>query len=351
MNREFILAIKELGIEKGIHEELLFEAVETALKTSYKGQFGNNAEIEVDINRESGKVRVFCNYIVVEEVEYPSTQLDLDAAKVFNKNVKIGDEVRVEVQADDLGRKAAQNAKQMVVQRIREAERNVIYDDYIDKTNDIITAVLYRSDGRNFYIDLGNTEAVLPPTEQVVTEKYKVGLRLKLYITEVRKTNKGPQIVVSRTHPGLIKRLFELEVPEIFDGTVEIKSIAREAGSRSKISVYSADTNVDPVGACVGSKGARVQNVVQEINGEKIDIVEWSEDPEVYVKNALLPANVLSIHILDRAERRSRAIVPDNQLSLAIGREGQNARLAARLTSWKIDIKSVTQTETLNEVE
>ncbi len=343
MNKEFIKAVKDLGQEKGIDQEILFDAVEAALKTSYKNQLGSAADIKVDINRETGEVKVYRLYQVVEEITFENTQMLLEDALEHDRHVETGDIVEVLVTTKEFGRKAAQNAKQMVVQRIREAERNVIYDRYIDKTDDIVTALLHRSDGKNYYIDLGNTEAILPPAEQVSAENYQVGSRIKVFVTEVRKTSKGPQIVVSRTHPGLIKRLFEIEVPEIFNGVVEIKSIAREAGSRTKIAVYAGDKNVDPVGACVGPKGIRVQTIVQEINGEKIDIVEWSEDPVVYVKNALCPSKVLNVTVEDEEEHKVKAIVPDHQLSLAIGREGQNARLAARLTSWKIDIKSATQ--------
>ncbi|QOR36023.1 transcription termination/antitermination protein NusA [Clostridium sp. 'deep sea'] len=352
MNREFIKAIKDLGLEKGIDQEILYDAVETALKTSYKNQLGSTADIKVVINRLTGDVKVYRLYEVVEEVNHKSTELLLEDAIIFNRKAKTGEIVEVEITTKEFGRKAAQNAKQMVVQRIREAERNVVYDRYIDKTDDIITALLHRSDGKNFYVDLNNTEAILPPTEQVAGETYQVGERIKVYVTEVRKTSKGPQIVVSRTHPGLIKRLFELEVPEIYNGTVEIKSIAREAGSRTKIAVHAADKNVDPVGACVGPKGTRVQSIVAEINGEKIDIVEWSDDPRVYVKNALCPSKVLDVGVESEDEHKVKAVVPDHQLSLAIGREGQNARLAARLTSWKIDIKSASQAgfETENDL-
>lgn len=351
MNSEFIQAIKDLGLEKGIDPEILYDAIEVALKSGYKNHFNNSADVRVDINRETGDCHVYSVYTVVEDVEDKATEMSIEEARKHRKSVLLGDQVEIEVTPKNFGRKAAQNAKQLVVQRIREAERNIIYDEFVDRADDIITGLIYRNDGRNVYIDLGKTEAVLPQTEQVQIENYQPGKRIKAYVIDVKKTSKGPQIIVSRTHPGLLKRLFELEVPEIFNGVVEIKSIAREPGYRSKIAVYSSNENVDPVGACVGPKGVRVQTIVNELNGEKIDIVTWNEDPAIFVQNALSPAKVVSVHLCDEESKKANVVVPDYQLSLAIGREGQNARLAAKLTSWKIDIKSEKQIEEMKSIE
>jgi len=336
-------AIKDLSEDKGIDVEILYDAVKTALAKSYSERHGNEAEINIQINTDNGEVKAFRRYIVVKEVEDEEKEISLEEAKEIRKEAKIDDIINIDITTKDFARKSARAAKQMVVQRIREAEKSAIFDKFVDRTDDIITETLYRTDGRNFYVDLGNTEAILPQTEQVDNETYLVNKRMKFYIAEVKKSNKEPQIVISRTHPGLIKRLFELEVPEVFSGVVEIKSIAREAGSRTKISVKSNDENVDPVGACVGPRGSRVQAIVNELSGEKIDVVEYSESPEEYVKNALCPSQVLDVVIQEEDERKANVVVPDNQLSLAIGKDGQNARLAARLTSWKIDIKSATQ--------
>ncbi|MFP4456310.1 MAG: transcription termination factor NusA [Clostridia bacterium] len=349
MNKEFIKAIRDLSENKGIDAEILYEAVKTALAKSYTERHGNEADIDIQINVDNGEVKAFRRYIVVDEVEDSEKEMSLEKAKEIRKEAKIGDVINVDITTKDFARKSARAAKQMVVQKIREAEKTAIFDKFIDKTDDIITETLYRTDGRNFYVDLGNTEAILPQTEQIENEHYRVNKRMKFYIAEVKKSNKEPQIVISRTHPGLIKRLFELEVPEVFNGIVEIKSIAREAGSRTKISVHSSDENVDPVGACVGPRGTRVQAIVNELNGEKIDVVEWDESPEKYVKNALCPSQVLNVVIEEEDERKANVVVPDNQLSLAIGKDGQNARLAARLTSWKIDIKSASQAGFSNE--
>jgi N utilization substance protein A len=342
-------AIKDLSDNKGIDEEILYDAVKTALLKSYTETYGLEADIDIEINEDNGEVKAYRRFVVVEEVEDQEKQMSLEDAKNIRKTVKLSDIISVDITTKDFARKSARAAKQMVVQKIREAEKSAIFDKFVDKTDDIITETLYRTDGRNFYVDLGNTEAVLPQTEQVGGEFYEINKRMKFYIAEVKKSNKDPQIVISRTHPGLIKRLFELEVPEVFNGTVEIKSIAREAGSRTKISVHTSDENVDPVGACVGPRGARVQAIVNELNGEKIDVVEWSEDPATYVKNALCPSQVLRVVIEEDDERKANVVVPDHQLSLAIGKDGQNARLAARLTSWKIDIKSASQAGLTNE--
>lgn len=346
MNKEFISALEQLATEKGISQEVLLEAIEAALISAYKRNFNTAQNVRVDINRETGAVKVYARKTVVEEVLDPRLEISLDAARQMNSLYQLGDVVELEVTPKDFGRIAAQTAKQVVTQRIREAERGVIYELFVDREEDIVTGLVQRQDHRFIYVDLGKTEALLPVQEVMPTERLQQGQRIKAFITKVEKTTKGPQIFLSRTHPGLLKRLFELEVPEIYDGVVEIKSVAREAGTRSKIAVHSNLPEVDPVGACVGQKGVRVQNVVNELKGEKIDIVRWSEDPQVYVANALSPSKVISV-TLYQEERMARVVVPDYQLSLAIGKEGQNARLAAKLTGWKIDIKSETQAEEL----
>jgi len=344
MNTEFMEALTALEAEKGISKDVLLEAIEAALISSYKRNFNTAQNVRVDINRETGSIKVFARKTVVEEVMDSRLEISLDAAKAINPNYMIGDIVESEVTPRDFGRIAAQTAKQVVTQRIREAERGLIYDAYIDKEEDIVTGIVQRMDARNLYIDLGKVEAVLPAGELMPGDQFRQGDRVKSYITKVENTSKGPMITLSRTHPGLLKRLFELEVPEIFDGIVEIKSVAREAGHRSKIAVWSRNPEVDPVGACVGPKGARVQAVVSELRGEKVDIINWSENVEEYVANALSPAKVVDVEIFEE-EKVARVIVPDYQLSLAIGIRGQNARLAAKLTGWKIDIKSESQAE------
>jgi N utilization substance protein A len=339
MNVEFIEALEQLGKEKGISKDILIEAIEAALISGYKRNFHSAQNVRVDIDRQTGRVRVFARKTVVDEVIDPRLEISLDAALEINHAYQLGDIVEIEVTPADFGRIAAQTAKQVVTQRIREAERSIIYQDFVDREEDVVTGIVQRSDSRYYFVDLGRIEAMLPFTETMPNERFKHGDRVKVYITKVEKSTKGPQIFVSRTHPGLLRRLFELEVPEIFDGIVEIRSIAREAGYRSKVAVYSNDPNVDPVGACVGHRGVRVQTVVNELKGEKIDIVRWSDDISEWIANALSPSTVISVTILEE-EKTARVVVPDHQLSLAIGKEGQNARLAAKLTNWKIDIKS-----------
>lgn len=350
MNLEFIEALEELEKDRGISLDVLFEALESALIAAYKKNFGSLQNVRVQISRENGEIKVFSRRTIVEEVEDERSEILLGEARKKDVRYEIGDIVETEVTPRDFGRIAAQTAKQVVVQKIREAERGLIFEEFSSREGDIITGIVQRYEQKNILIDLGKTEAILGPSEQIEGEEYSHGLRLKTYIVEVKKTTKGPQILVSRTHPGLLKRLFELEVPEIHDGIVEIKSVAREAGARSKIAVYSRDENVDPVGACVGPKGMRVQRVVEELKGEKIDIVKWSENPEEYVANALSPAKVLSVDV-NETEKIAKVVVPDYQLSLAIGKEGQNARLAAKLTNWKIDIKSESQSQVLESLE
>ena len=342
MNTEFLDALGELEREKGIAVDILIDAIEAALLSAYKRNFGSLQNARVHINRETGDYKVYSQRTVTSEVEDDRLEISLADAQKIDPRFELGDIVENEVTPRNFGRIAAQTAKQVVVQRIREAERNIIYETFSSRESDVITGVVQRIEQKNIYIELGKTEAILTPSEQMPNETYKHGDRIKAYIVEVRKTTKGPQIYVSRTHPGLLKRLFEIEVPELDEGVVELKSVAREAGARSKIAVYSRDENVDPVGACVGPKGARVQNIVNELNGEKIDIIKWDSDASKYVASSLSPAKVVAVEIWED-EKVARVIVPDYQLSLAIGKEGQNARLAAKLTGCKIDIKSESQ--------
>ncbi|RHM56760.1 transcription termination factor NusA [Mitsuokella sp. AF33-22] len=354
--QEFLTTLRELGKEKGIEEEVLFEAIEAALISAYKRNFGSAQNVRVTLSRETGHYHVYAIKTVVEDPEDEITEISLAQARTIKPDYEVGDVIEIEVTPANFGRIAAQTAKQVVVQRIREAERGIIYEEFMSREGDILTGLVQRVENHNVYIDLGKTEAVLTPAEQIPGETYNYGDRIKAYVVEVKKTNKGPQIVVSRTHPGLLKRLFELEVPEIHEGIVEIKSVAREPGNRSKIAVYSSEPSVDPVGSCVGHRGMRVQGIVDELGSEKIDIVKWNADPAKFIANALSPAKVVSVAI-NEAEKVSRVVVPDYQLSLAIGKEGQNARLAAKLTGWKIDIKSESQAadevldENMNEVE
>lgn len=342
MKNELFDALDQLEKEKGIAKETLLDAIEAALITAYKKNFGSAQNVKVVIDRENGSVKVFSRKEVVENAENELFEIDLDEAKKIDPNYEVSDIVEKEVTPKNFGRIAAQTAKQVVVQRIREAERSVIYEEFVNRESEIVTGIVQRISKGIVHINLGRVEAVLLPNEQIEGETYKHGSRIKTYIVEVKKTTKGPQIVVSRTHPGLVKRLFELEVPEIHDGIVEIKGISREAGSRTKIAVYSSDMNIDPVGACVGQRGARVQNIVDELRGEKIDIIKWDEDPSKFISNSLSPSKVLKVGI-DEDGKSALVVVPDYQLSLAIGKEGQNARLAAKLTGWKIDIKSESQ--------
>lgn len=342
MNGEFIEAIGQIAKEKGIQKEVLLEALESALVSAYKKNFGSAQNVKISINRDTGDVHVYAQKTAVDEVYDELLEIFIDDAKKIDRNYNLGDIIDIEVTPKTFGRIAAQTAKQVVVQKIREAERGIIYEEFSSKENDLVIGTVQRKDKQNIYIDLGKTEAVLGPNEQMPGEEYNFQDRLKLYVVEVKKTSKGPQIIVSRTHPGLVKRLFEQEVPEIYEGIVEIKGIAREAGSRTKIAVHSNEENVDPTGACIGPKGSRVQNIVDELKGEKIDVIKWSKNPEEYIASALSPAKVLSVGVNEK-EKSAKVVVLDYQLSLAIGKEGQNARLAAKLTGWKIDIKSQSQ--------
>jgi transcription termination/antitermination protein NusA len=341
MSSELLDALLILEKEKGISRDILIEAIEAALISAYRRNFNQAQNVRIDMNLGTGTMRVFARKEVVDQVFDPRLEISVEDAQRINPNYQVEDVVELEVTPKDFGRIAAQTAKQVVTQRVREAERGIIYSEFIDREEDIMTGIVQRLDSKFIYVSLGKIEALLPINEQMPNERYKPHDRIKVFITKVEKTTKGPQIYVSRTHPGLLKRLFEIEVPEIYDGTVEIKSVAREAGDRSKISVHSANSEIDPVGACVGPKGSRVQAIVNELKGEKIDIVKWSEDPVVFVANALSPSKVLDV-IVSEPDKATTVVVPDYQLSLAIGKRGQNARLAAKLTNWKIDIKSET---------
>lgn len=349
MNQEFMQALEQIEKEKGIGKEILKDAIEAALVSAYKKNFGTSQNVDVSIKEETGDIRVYSKKTVAKEPENDFTEISLEEAAKISPGAVEGDIVEIEVTPKNFGRIAAQTAKQVVVQRIREAERGIIYDEFINRENELVNGMVQRWEKSNVMIDLGRVEAVLPPTEQIHTEDYSPGSRIRVYIVEVKKTTKGPQIIVSRTHPGLVKRLFELEVPEIHNGLVQVKGIAREAGARTKIAVYSVDENIDPVGACVGPKGIRVQSVVNELRGEKIDIIKWSTDTHEFIANSLSPAKVVNVSTTE-GQKAAQVVVKDYQLSLAIGKEGQNARLAAKITGWKIDIKSESQTAEITDV-
>ncbi len=346
MKTNLFEAIDLLASEKEIDKEILLEALDAAIVSAYKKNFNSKTNVRVDMDEEKGTMKVYSRKNIVEEVQNEDLEVSVEEAKEIDPSYEVGDVLEEEVTPKDFGRIAAQNAKQVVTQRVREAERDVIYDDFIDRVDDIMTGKVQRMDARNLYVHLGKLEGKLPLNEVMPTESYNVHDRIKVYVTKVEKTSKGPQVFLSRTHPGLLKRLFEMEVPEIYDGVVEIKSVAREAGDRSKISVYAENEEIDPVGSCVGQRGQRVQTIVDELHGEKIDIVHWSEDPVVYISNALSPSRVTDV-LVNEEDHATTVIVPDNQLSLAIGKRGQNARLAAKLTGWKIDIKSESDAEEL----
>ncbi len=366
-NREMIEAVAALAKEKNISKELLFSAIEEALKSAYKNNFSkeygmppSNANVRVELNRETGAVRLYARKTVERWPTDEETEISIEEAQAIQPSYQQDDIVEVEVTPDNFRRVAAQTAKQVIVKKIREAERGKVYDDFIEKENEILTAIVHSVDPetKDVYVELGKTEGVLEPSQQMASDVYAPGERFKVYVLEVVADRRlarpgakhGPQVSVSRIHPGLVKRLFELEVPEIQSGIVQIKSISREAGSRTKMAVHSTDPMIDPVGSCVGPRGQRVDRVVTELRGEKIDIIKWSADPAEFVANALNPAHVVNVFVNEQ-EKACRVVVPDNQLSLAIGKEGQNARLAARLTSWKIDIKSQSQVDEQVEAE
>jgi N utilization substance protein A len=342
MNADFLDALKQIEKEKDIPMETLIETIEAAIASAYKKAFSEVAEIRLRPDPSKKGLRLCCEKVVVETVENPHREMGIGEARGRDPKLKVGDMVEVDLTADGFGRIAAQTAKQVVVQRIREAERQKVYDDFSERLNEVVTGVIQRREQRNVFVLLGKVEAILPYSEQVPGEAYRFNDRVKVYVLDVKPTSKGPQVIVSRTHPSLIRRLFELEVPEIADGVVTIKSVAREPGARSKIAVATTDDKVDPVGACVGHRGGRVQAIVNELYGERIDIVRWRPEASEYITEALSPAKAMSVTINEEA-KSAFVIVPDHQLSLAIGKEGQNVRLAARLTGWRIDIRSETQ--------
>lgn len=343
-SKELILALEDLEKEKGIQKDYMLESIETALVTAYKRNYDSNTEnVKVTMNAETGEVHVFAEKEVVETVEDEKIQISVADAKKINKTLAVGDIAQIEIIPRDFGRIAAQTAKQVIIQKIREASRNVLFDQFTERKGEIISGIVQKADGSIVVVDLGKLEGVMPLKEQIPTEKYKVNDKIRAYVLDVERGVKGaPQVIISRANGDFVRKLFELEIPEIYEGIIEIKSVSRDPGSRSKIAVYSPDENIDPVGSCVGQKGIRIQNIINELNGEKIDVIEWNPDPSIYISAALLPAQVLAVDI-NEEEKFAQVIVPDDQLSLAIGKSGQNVRLAAKLTNWKIDIKSESQ--------
>ena len=341
--KELIKAMEELETERGISKEYLLESLEAALVTAYKRNFDSAENVKVTINSKTGDIRVCSVKEVVKDVENEMLQISLEEAKKNNKKIKVGETVEFEIIPRNFGRIAAQTAKQVIVQKIREAERNMIFNEYNDRKGEIVSGIVQKSDGGTVVLDLGKLEGIMLVKDQIPTETYKVNDKIRAYVVSVEKGIKGaPQVLVSRSHPDFVRKLFEFEIPEIYEGLIEIKSVSRDAGSRSKVAVYSANENIDPVGSCVGQKGIRIQNIINELKGEKIDVIEWNEDPAIFISAALLPAQVMAVDVREE-EKFAQVIVPDDQLSLAIGKSGQNARLAARLTNWKIDIKSESQ--------
>ena len=342
-NKELILALEELEKEKGIKKEYLLESIETALLTAYKRNFDALDNVKVVMDPQTGATHVYSIKEVMEHANDSALEISLEDAKKINKDVDIGDSVEVEIVPRNFGRIAAQTAKQVIIQKLREAEREIIYTEFNDRKGEIVSGIIQKADKNIVVMDLGRLEGIMPTKEQIPTEKYRVNDKIKGYVMDVERGAKGaPQVIVSRSHPDFVRKLLELEIPEIYEGVIEIKSVSRDAGYRSKVAVYSPDPNIDPVGSCVGQRGVRIQNVINELNGEKIDVIEWNEDPSIYISSALLPAKILAVDIKED-EKFAQVIVPDDQLSLAIGKSGQNARLAAKLTNWKIDIKSETQ--------
>ena len=342
-NKELILALEELEKEKGIKKEYVLESIETALVTAYKRNFDSLENVKVDIDHNTGATHIYAIKEVMEKANDDALEITLEDAHKINKELKIGDSVEVEIVPKDFGRIAAQTAKQVIIQKLREVERDVIFNEFNDRKGEIVSGIIQKADKNIVVMDLGKLEGVMPRKEQVPTEHYHVNDKIKGYVLDVEKGQKGaPQVIVSRSHPDFVRKLLEFEIPEIYEGVIEIKSISRDPGNRSKVAVYSPDPNIDPVGSCVGQKGVRIQNVINELNGEKIDVIEWNEDPSTYIASALLPAQILAVDVKEK-EKFAQVIVPDDQLSLAIGKSGQNARLAAKLTNWKIDIKSETQ--------
>lgn len=350
MKSEFEIAITQLCSDRNLSPQVILEAIQSALVTAYKKNYGANQNIDVKIDPRTGQAHVFVKKVVVERVEDERKEISLAEARTYKPNAALNDIIDIEIKPRNFGRIAAQTAKQVIMQRIRDAERDSVYLEYADRAGEIVNGIVRNIDANtgNVTLSLGKAEALLPKSEQIPGEHYRFNQRLRVYIAEVERSGHGPQITASRTHRGLLRRLLEMEVPEIFSGTVEIKAVAREPGSRSKVAVAALQAGVDPVGSCVGMRGVRIQNIVNELNGEKIDVVAWSANPEVFIANALSPAKVVSVH-LNEADKVAKVIVPDKALSLAIGKEGQNARLAAKLTGWRIDIKS--ESEAAQEAE
>ena len=342
-SKELLKAMDELEKEKGIKKDYLLESLEASLITAYKKNYDSADNVKIEINKEDGQINVYSVKKVVEVVENPNLEISLEQAHKISRTLQIGDEVNVEIIPKNFGRIAAQTAKQVVIQKIREAEREVVFSEYNNRKGEILSGIIQKVDSSIVVMDLGKIEGIMPAKEQVKTEKYRVNDKIKVYVVDVTKGPKGnPQAIVSRSHPDFVRKLFEFEIPEIYEGLIEIKNVSRDAGSRSKVAVYSSNPNIDPVGSCVGQKGVRIQNIISELRDEKIDVIEWSDDPATYISSALLPAKVLAVDV--KPENKSaQVIVTDDQLSLAIGKAGQNARLAAKLTNWKIDIKSESQ--------
>jgi N utilization substance protein A len=341
--QELFLAMNDLEKEKGINKEYLLDSIQTALITAYKRNFDADENVSIVIDEATGEIHVYAEKEVVEEVEIPQTQISLEEAQKINKKLEIGDKTKIEIIPRNFGRIAAQTAKQVIIQKIREASRNFLFDEFSQRKGEIVSGIIQKADGGVVVLDLGKLEGIMPLKEQIPTEHYHVNDKIKAYVLSVEKGLKGaPQVLVTRSHPDVIKKLFELEIPEIYEGLIEVKAVSRDPGYRSKVAVYSKNPDIDPVGSCVGAKGIRIQNIINEMNGEKIDVIEWSEDPATFICAALLPAHVMAVDIKED-EKFAQVIVPDDQLSLAIGKAGQNARLAAKLTNWKIDIKSESQ--------
>ena len=342
-DKELIKALDELEKERGINKEYILESLENALVMAYKKNFDSAENVKVTMNKETGEMHVYSVKEVVEEVTDPKTQILLADAKNISKKLELGDSVDLEIVPKNFGRIAAGTAKQVIVQKIREAERDILFTEFNERKGEIVSGIVQKNDGSAVVLDLGKLEGIMPVKEQIPTEKYRVNDKIKAYVVDVEKGIKGnPHVMVSRSHPDFVKKLFEFEIPEIYEGLIEVKSVARDAGYRAKVAVYSTNPNIDPVGSCVGQRGIRIQNIINELNGEKIDVIEWDENPSVFIASALLPAKVMAVDIKEE-EKFAQVIVPDDQLSLAIGKSGQNARLSAKLTNWKIDIKSESQ--------
>lgn len=345
-SKELIVAMEELEKEKGINKDYLLESIETALVTAYKRNFDSVENVKITMDKETGEIHVYAEKDIVEkpeDIEDTRLQITLEEARKLDSKLQVGDKAEIELVPKNFGRIAAGTAKQVIIQKIREASRNFLFDEFNERKGEIVSGIVQKSDGGIVVLDLGKLEGIMPIKEQIPTEKYKVNDKIRAYVLDVERGAKGaPQVIISRAHPDFVRKLFELEIPEIYDGVIEIKSVSRDPGNRSKVAVYSPNENIDPVGSCVGQKGIRIQNIINELNGEKIDVIEWSEDPAIFISAALLPAQVMAVDIKEE-ERFAQVIVQDDQLSLAIGKMGQNARLAARLTNWKIDIKSESQ--------